>query len=409
MSKEQHILWKVPSRDLSVSPLGYSVEIGEDALVCPVSSRHSTFENTGEFEVSLSGGAFLPYPKDGISGATSKTTVRMLRNGETPTSVMVIGNDSFLYKMSLDCSRIMLHKQICETNSYSIDSVTCDASGKIWVKDTGGVMTVLDRQFNTLNTFRLSAESIFSAIDPFRRLLWQVSRHNITLTRTQDMSVVLNVALPTMASAVTDWDLSSPSGTLFLVLDASRAVSVTMQGVLTTFSLGATGVCQWGAAGALACIPGAGVVESFDGSSVTGSFSGSAIGTPNPSRIASTGRGCSFVVDSSGLTVKVDESWTSKWSLEAPPFWSNLDVRTTNGPRELGRVLYLLSTSGVAAYRDMLTSGKRYGMTAVPLLAGNGSALYPAAAVIPELSCAHASMRITAISSDDVTPYESPS
>ena len=407
MSNKQYISWTVQENDLTMSPLGYAVKIGKDTSFYPVSARHSTFERTREFEVSISGGDFVPYPRTGLTNATTNTVVRMLRNGETPNSVLMVGNDSFLYKMSLDCKEILLYKQICETNSYSIDSVSCSSDGKVWVKDNGGVVTVLNRQLNTLNTFRFSPDVIFSAIDPFRNLIWTVSKNKITSIRTEDMSVVQSVVPSFQINAVTNWDFSGPSGTFLLIVNASKAIAVATDGTITEFSSGATGICQWGAKGALACIPSAGRVDIFDGSSVIASLAGVAVGTPNPTRLASLGYAYIMVVDSSGKVVKANYNWVPQWSIYSPVLWNNIDIKTTPGSKELGRVHYITSTQGVASFRDMENEGWTYGQYETSLLNVQGS--YPAVAVVPELISSHAWLNIEAIDSDDLNVRESSS
>jgi hypothetical protein len=197
--------------------------------------------------------------------------------------------------------------------------------------------------------------------------------------------------------SVTGWDISGPTGTLFIISNGSGAIALTTQGSVTSFSPGATGVCQWGAKGALACVPGSGRVEIFNGTLVTSTFSGISIGSPNPVRIASTGRDYAMVIDTSGVLTKINDTWTSMWNLSVPS-WTNVDVKTTSGPQELGRVTYLCSVNGIKSYRDMLSSGVLYGQTTQSLSAGRSPSPYPVVAVVPELETSHVWIRKTAIS-----------
>jgi hypothetical protein len=397
MARNQNISWNVQNADLAKSPLGYQVEICEDALVSKVLSTHNTFEKTNEFEVSMRGNdVFVPYPTAGVIGATTKTVVRMLRNGETPKSVLLVANGSALYKMSLDCSTILIEKEICESGTYFIDSISCDKSGKIWVKDSGGVMTVLNQDFNVLNMFRTASGCIFSVVDPLRRLLWQITSSTVILSRTNDMSVVFSYSLPVSVYSITEWDISGPSGTLFLTCDSSVALSITTQGAMASFSSGATGICQWGSKGALVCKPNA--IDYFDGTSVTDTYSGSLVGISNPERISSLGHGYFVVSDSTGLIAKVDEDMSPKWFVKYNQLVVYTDVKVTPSPTDLGGIIYLCSSEGVASYRDMTDEGLNYGSTLVTLSLGRSPSNYPVTAVVPDLTTSHVWSSITAIS-----------
>lgn len=400
MTKGHHIEWKVSIADLAHSPLGYKVELGETAAFSPITATHSTFERTSEFQVSVLGdGDFVPYPMYGLTNATESTVVRFLRNGETPTSTLIVAVESFIAKMSLDCKEIMGYKQICETNSYVIESISCSSDGRIWVKDNGGVLTILNRQLDIMGTFQVGYDSIFTAIDPFRGLLWVLTSTEARVLRTVDMSVVATMDLPIEVASVLDWDFSSTSGTFFCVLADSEnnttCVAMKHDGSLVEFGSGATSICQWGALGALACVPSEHAVKLFNGTSASVAFLGSSVGIGDPVGVASNGRDNAFVLDSNGEIVKTDESWTSKWSISTPPYWNNVHLHATGGPMELGRVMYLSCSLGVASYRDMLSEGWLYGVNNMPIPVGSSPSVYPVVAVVPELDCAHVWSRIT--------------
>lgn len=390
MSRKQNISWNVQNEDLSCSPLCYEVELGESPFVYPKSIKHRTVDGTGEFEVSLNGGkSFVPYPQDGIRGATINTIVRMLTNGENPTSAAIVGKDSFLYKMSLDCNEIILKKKICESGVYTIDSISCDNSGKIWVKDSCGVITVLDRQLKVLNTFNVSKNVILAVVDPLRRLLWTVSNYAITVTRTEDMSIVTTALLPTSIYAVTDWEFSGPSGTLFMILDNSTAISVTKEGIVTTICTGATGLCQMGARGALICLPNYDGAGYFDGSSIVEFFTGSRMNISNPARISNFSNRGFIVSNAYGTVVKTDLEFNFKWNVSKIPLRGLIDVKTTQSSIDLGGIFYLSTSNGIASYRDLSTRAVLYGYKNIRLPSGRSPSAYPIISVIPELKSSH--------------------
>lgn len=402
MAIQQNIAWTVQTSDLVYSPLGYKVELGETAKASPALASHSTFEGAGEFEY-LNGGEWSPYPASGLLGASAGTQIRMLRRGETPTSALILGNDSFVFKMSLDCNNILAYKQVCETDLFWVDSVSCNADGQIWVKDTGGVITVMDRWLNVVNTLRLESDCLLSVIDPFRNILWKVFDDSIVLVRTADLSVIFTVNIP-VTTAVLAWDFSRPSGALFLALDGSPsfAVAVQLDGtVISDFASYATGICQWGAVGAIACIPDAATLCVFDGTATVQTILASSIGLTSATKVASQGNGYFLATDGSSSVVKVDEAFSPCWSMATPLYWSNIDLKTTPGPTESGRVNFLTSPLGAVAYRDMLSEALMYGKTEMSIMASRTSGNVIAAA-IPELRSAHVAARITALSSGDI-------
>jgi hypothetical protein len=398
MQTGQYIKWKVSKNDLLNSPLTYTVELGETSAVSPVSATHNTFNEispsvgTGNFTVSINGDDnYVSYPVEGLYNATENTVVEFSTNGEMPTSVLLVGNGEFLLKMSLDCNQILQSKQICQIGSYVIVSVSCDSSGNIWVKDSSGVLTVLSQDFRTINTFRMTP-SLYAVIDPFRQILWQVDQRKVSMIRTETMETVFEIDLPQPVTAVIDHDISDPSGTVFFVLVSepyNYGIAVTLSGVLSSFSPNATGICQWGSQGALVA-SGSATVDIFNGTHVS---STSTIGSINPVRLSSFGYENVIASDLLGNIVMVDSSLAHQLWMATSPF-VNPDVHIPWGPMELGRVSFLSSTSGAAAYRDMLASGLPYGSTVTNLVAGNSS-LYPVAAIIPPLSYSHICTRIT--------------
>lgn len=387
MARNQNITWSVQDKDLANSPLGYMVEISEDALGSKILSTHSTTDKVNEFEVSMRGnGIFESFPLSGLVGATTDTVIRMLRNGESPKSVLIVGNETVLYKVSTDCKHIMLEKEICKSH-YFIDSISCDKFGNIWVKDSRNMMTVLNQNFQVVNTFALPCDCIFSVVDPFRRLLWQVTRSKIKLYRTHDMSVVFSATIPFSLSSITDWDISGPTGTLFLTCDIPVALSVSIKGVVDSFSSGATGICQWGSAGALVCKPNS--IDYFNGTSVTDTYPEALFGASNPKRISSFGRDYFILTNNTGMVVKVNENLIPQWSVKLNYLFAHADVKVTPSPMELGGIIYLCSSNGVSAYRDVLDNSLNYGYTLKELFLGHSSSNYPVTAVVPELTTAH--------------------
>jgi len=396
MAKNQNISWTVQNKDLLKSPLGYQVKICEDSLGSKVLSTRNTFEKNNEFEVSMRGNdVFTSYPTSGITGATTKTVVRMLRNGETPKSVLLVANGSILYKMSLDCSTILFEKEICENGTYFIDSISCDKHGKIWVKDSGGTMTVLDQNLNAINMFRTAYGCIFSVIDPLRKLLWQITNSTVILSRTSDLSVVFTYRLPVSVSAITGWDISGASGTLFLTCDDSIALSITIKGLIEHFSFGATGICQWGAKGALVCKPNS--IDYFNGMTVAETYEGALLGISNPKRISSLGHDYFVVSDDTGLVAKVDEDMNYKWFVKYSPLTTYVDVKVTPSPISLGGIIYLCSSEGVASYKDMNDKGVNCGSSLLALSAGRTPSSYPVTAVVPNLDYSHVWAKIIPI------------
>jgi len=394
MTRQQNITWTVQPSDLVCSPLGYKVELGETAKVTPALASHSTFDGFGEFEY-LNGGVWSPYPVNGLLGASAGTQVRMLRQGETPTSALILGNDSVVVKMSLDCKNILAYRQVCETDLFWVDSVSCNADGQIWVKDTGGVITVMDRWLNVVNTLRLDSDCLLAVIDPFRNILWEVFDDSVMLIRTSDMSTVFTASIPA-TTAVLAWDFSRPSGTLFLALDGSPsfAVAVSIDGTVTQFAPYATGICQWGAVGAIACMPYSATLCVFNGTTTVETIPASNIWLSSATKVASQGNGYFLATDGSSSVVKVNESFYICWSMATPLYWSNIDLKTTPGPSETGRVTFLTSPLGVASYRDMASKSWMYGKTEMPILTSRTSGNV-IAAVIPELRSAHVAAKIT--------------
>lgn len=407
MARDKQISWTVSQDDLQFSPLGYAVELGENDLVSPVSARHSTFSRLGEFEVSLLGNdQFEEFPFNGITNATTSTKVRMLLKGENPTSNLIVANGSFVYKFSLDCSVLMAYRKVCENNSYFIDSLSCDRLGRTWVKDTGGIITVLDRNLDILNTLRMTDNVFFATIDPFRDILWTIEEFKVRSYKTTDMTMIVNENLPFAVDYVQAWDISAPSGTLLLTVsgDITSALSVNLDGSILQFSDGATGICQWGATGALVCRPDAGLVEYFNGVTIHDHTHGASFGVPAPTRIASVGYGCSLVSGSAGDICKIDSNRHLVWSMTSP--WTTTDIKTTVSKEEHGRVFYLTSSYGIMSFRDTPSESWAYGRTDTPLATTHS---YPLVAVIPPLETAHIWAKVSAIGSDSVPQRESSS
>jgi len=398
MATKHNISWTVQQEDLIYSPLGYKVELGETREVSPVTATHSTFEGTGEFEY-LVDGSWTTYPVNGLLDATASTQVRMLRKGETPTSSLIVGSDSFVFKMTLDCKEIMASRQVCETNSFLIDSISCNADGQIWVKDTGNVITVMDRSLRITNTFGVESGCLLAVVDPFRNTFWKVFTDHVEAVRITDMASILETDIPE-TTAVLGWDCSVSSGTLFLALSGSPsfALAVTTEGVVTLFAPYATGVCQWGANGALACLSSPATLCVFDGEITVQTVTASSLGLTSATRVASQGRGYFLVTDGSSLVVKVNDSMVPQWSYQTLNYWSQIDVKTTRGSEEEGCVSFLTSPLGMASYRDMTNEALIYGLTEMPVtITPNGSG-HILSAVIPELRSSSVCARISPVS-----------
>ena len=396
MSRNQNISWNVQTKDLAKSPLGYMVNICEDVWGSNVLCTHNTSEKTNEFEVSMNGdGIFTAYPTSGITGATTRTVVRMLRNGETPKSVLLLGSGSSIYKMSLDCSHILLEKEICENGKYFIQTISCDKTGKIWIKDSANIMTILNQEFKIVNTFGLPRDCVFAAVDPLRRLLWQITKTAVNVYKTHDMSIAFSRPVSIYEQRITSWDISSSSGTLFLTCEGSTALSITLQGVITPFSSGATGICQWGARGALVCKPNS--VDYFNGIAVSETYAGELFGIENPERIASSGKSYFVISDSTGLSVKVDDQMNPKWFIQPDQISNHVDVKISSNATDLGGIIYLYSYDGAVAYRDMVYRGTKYGSTSFALPFTDNVSNYPVATVVPDLTASHVWAEITPI------------
>ena len=164
------------------------------------------------------------------------------------------------------------------------------------------------------------------------------------------------------------------------------AVAVTVTGIISTFSPGATGICQWGASGALACIPGSSRVDIFDGESASNHFGAYRFGMTSPTRITSIGSRAVFAVDDVGLVSKIDSNWNFQWSIQAPAGWTNVDIKAAPSSTDLGGVIYLSSATGVASYRDMLGEGWKYGECDVAADLGRYPSVFPVISVVPSLS-----------------------
>jgi hypothetical protein len=360
MATTRYIEWTVTPSDLDNSPLGYEVELSESVSAFSPTATHSTFARARDFAVDIDGsGNFEPYPYQGLTEATSSTVVRLLLNEENPNSCLIVGNGRSLIKMSLDCKKIIAEKLVCGAG-YFIDSISSATKGGILVKDTSGTITVFDRSLRPINQFSIGADCIFVAADPFRNVIWRVTQSSVSLVRTKDLSTSFTAGLPIDTEKILDWDISRQSGRLFMVLDGSptATVSVSMDGTVTPFSSGASSVCQWGATGALACVPGLSQVDILDSSMVTDNFQASSIGLRAPSKIASRGTSCAFVVDVDGKMAKIDANWAPQWTLQSPWEVTDIFASDSNG---LGSVVYLASLNGIAAYRDMINEGWMYG------------------------------------------------
>jgi len=400
MAVQQNISWTIQSEDLAYSPLGYKVELGETRAVFPKTATHSTFEGTDEFEY-LVDGVWLPYPVNGLLGAAEATQVRMLCKGETPTSTLVLGNDSVVLKMAIDGTDVLAYKQVCETNSFHIDSISCNADGQIWVKDTGNVITVLDRTLRVTNTMRVDSGCLLAVVDPFRNILWKVFTDHVDAVRITDMESIFETAIPETED-VLGWDFSTPSGTLFLVLsgDPSFALAVATDGSVTQFAPYATGVCQWGSRGAIACMSSPATVCVFDGDTTVQTVTASSLWLTSATRVTSQGHGYFLVTDSSSRVVKADESLDPQWLFQTPSYWSHIDVKTTPGPIEEGRVSFLTSPLGVASYRDLTNEAWMYGSTEMPITPPQNGSEYILSAIIPELRSANVSAKISPVNHD---------
>lgn len=405
MATTRYIEWTVSPSDLNNSPLGYEVDLLEPASFSLPLATHDTFARTQDFAVDIDGsGKFSTYPYYGLIGATTSTVVRMLLNGENPSSCLVIGSGRSLFRMSLDCQRVLAEKVVC-ADGYAIDCVSSAPHGSIWVKDTSGAITVFDGSLRALNQFKIGEDCIFVAADPFRNVMWKVTQSRVSMIRTKDLSISFTTSLPMNTTKVLDWDVSRSSGRLFMVLDGTptTAVSVGMDGTLITFSSGASSICQWGAMGALACVPGLSQVDIFESTSVVDNFKSSRLGLAAPSRISSLGTGSAFVVDVNGKVAKANDDWGLGWSLQAP--WVATDVFMSEG-EGLGAVVYLASLRGVVAYRDMLNEGWPYGET----IAGFESPIaYPVATAITGVVSAHAWAKPVAVESSIASFRESSS
>ena len=410
MSTKKHIDWNVPSSDILVSPLGYKLELGETRNISPVLSTHSTFENTEEFQVSISGdGVFETYPFNGLLDATTQTVVRFLRNGESPLSTLAVGAGSFLYKMSLDCKEVIQYKQICELDTFLIDSISCDRDGNTWVKDTSGTITVLDRWFRTISTTRLDSATILAVADPNRMVFWQVMPDSVKMVRMDDLSVSFEVATPSSITAVIAYDFSAPSGNLFLVTTnggSNTSIMVTPLGVLTNIGVDASGICQWGNKGALLCSTSDSKIYVFDGTSISDNFSTAGFGIGSPVRVASAGNIALFVSGDNGKFCKVGSGWDLMWNSPVFGLGYNVDLRVTPEMGSIGNVIYLASEYGVVSVRDMLDEGWLYGVTEMPLPVV--SSLFPAISVMNTAQPSHIWARATAISSG-IPPRENSS
>lgn len=413
MSTKQHIDWRVSAADALISPLGYRLELGETRGISPLLATHSTFERTGEFKVSVLGdGDFEEYPLHGLVGATERTIVRFLRNGESPLSTLAVAADSFLYKMSLDCKEIMQYRQVCETGTFSIDAIGSDRSGNLWVKDTSGTVTVLDRMLRTISTTRLDPLTVCVIPDPNRGFFWQVMPDSIKMVKSDDLSVTLDLGLPSTVVSVLAHDVSAPSGNLFLVtsdgLDGT-SLAVTPSGSVIEVGLDASDVCQWGNRGAMFCSRTEPTIHIFDGTSVIDHFHTTLFGVSQPVRLAALGGGCFFVTDVDGSVSKVDSMLRLSWRFLADGLGDDVDVSVTPGIGEVGNVLYMFSRLGVSSVRDMGIEGWLYGGMRMPIPTGRLPSPFPVAPAMVPPPNAHVWARSVALPRDDVFTRESSS
>lgn len=277
MATRQHIDWVVSASDALVSPLGYKAELGETRDVSPVLCSHSTFEGTGEFELSVSGdGGFEGYPSRGLLSAPAGTSVRLLLNGEDPAT-LVVASGRFAYRMSTDCKRVIASRQVCD-EPFLVDSVSCDRLGRVWAKDTSGTLTVMGRGLEVSATFRLDQRTVMAAADPDRMVIWQVMPDSIRMVRMADMSASMDLDIeldpPSAAiSSIISHDFSSTNGSLLMVVNdgiSNHGVVVTLAGEVIDVGLEPSSVCQWGN-GALFCTSADARIHVFEGGSIVDS------------------------------------------------------------------------------------------------------------------------------------------
>jgi len=404
MTIKQHIDWQVSATDIQNLPTHYELGLGETRDVSPLLATHYTSDDTGEFQLSLLGnGVFDEFPADGLAVASTNTIVRFLRNGESPLSTLAIGADSFLYMMSLDCKTIIRHKQICETGVFWIDSISCDRAGNLWVKDTSGTITVLDRMFKVISTTRLDSTALFTVADPYRMVFWQVLPGSIKMLKMSDLSVVFSLATPVTVESVIAHDFSASSGNFFLIVNdgvSNTSLVVTPAGSLINAGVSASGVCQWGSKGALFCSDVDNKIHKFNGDYVYDHFHTTKFGLDQAVRIASDGSKGLFVTGNDGSLNKVNLDWSLAWKYTAD-LGDSIDVLITPGINEIGNVIYLSSTNGVLSLRDMLTEGLLYGSTLTPFPAGNSPSTSPVSAVMRLPQSAHVWARVKSLPKDN--------
>lgn len=223
MERNKTIEWQVSSDHIRATPLGYKVEVAEDALhrrVCFVSNTFAASDAFSYDDGMMPNPNFVAFPASGIATPIAGKAVRLDYESEKLMKFMAVTKNSKLYRVAPDAGRII---DGMELNTTGVRSIAInETNNDIWITTATGMVHIVPMPFDssTISAVPIPLDCLAAIPDGFRKSFWEIRPNEIRLKRFNGQTVKY-WKLDLEADEVMSFQIMPSTGNAYFIISTS--------------------------------------------------------------------------------------------------------------------------------------------------------------------------------------------